>query len=133
MIKFNNKCIALVVLSLIALLSLVIIYKPKDENKGTDIVPFSDTSYCRDNGVDTECIYFGSDRSFGYSEVGAGNPVDDYDLCEMYNYKLNDNYLTINCSYGKDSENIDIISYSEDSLVLKFNNEQREFKKRVEE
>ena len=77
---------------------------------------------------DSENIYFGKNKHFSY--YGSdGNPIDYYDLCETYTYK--DNYIILSCdkSIPEDTiTKIEVISYKNDTLKLKFNDEIKTFK-----
>lgn len=86
-------------------------------------------SYCRDIENGTECIYFGDDKHFSYSEISAGNPVDDYDLCETYEYDEKNKTIQIHCEYGKEDETVKLVSFDGEELVLKFKEERTFIKK----
>lgn len=69
------------------------------------------TSFYRDIDNGQECIWFGSDGYFSYSEITSKNHVEDYDLCSTFNYDKEKEIITIDCEYGKQDETIQVLSF----------------------
>lgn len=90
---------------------------------------FTDIAWKRDNGHDVEVIRFGSDGSFSYS-CSCGNPVNDADLCEYYNYNEDSKEIKLECYEITDDtiKVIKIINFSDTELELDFDGEIRKFK-----
>lgn len=118
------KYLALLILCVIVGYTLFLIVYEEEKPQQSLIL---NKSYCRDIDNGTECIYFGDDKNFSYAEISAGNPVDDYDLCETYEYDEKNKTIVINCDYGKEDETVKLVSFDGEELVLKFNDE-RKFK-----
>lgn len=78
-----------------------------------------------------ETICFSSDGTFVYYEH-CGNPVEDYDCYEKYTYNEKTGIITIYALEGIGRRKIEIVSCENDTLVLDFNGEQREFEKQTE-
>ena len=116
--KKLNKKILIGTFCIVLLVCLFFIFCKKElQNK----VNFFDKSYCRSVENGYECIWFGTDSMFSYSEQTSGNPVDDYDLCESYEYNENDSTIILHCDYGKNDETIKLISVEKNSITLEFN------------
>lgn len=89
---------------------------------------FAGITFTRLVNENSENIYFGKNKHFSYYGCD-GNPIDYYDLCETYTYK--DNYIILSCdkSIPEDTiTKIEVISYKNDTLKLKFNDEIKTFK-----
>ena len=91
---------------------------------------FTDVSWSRDGGHDTETIRFSSDGEFSYY-CGCGNPVNDSDLCEGYTYNDETKEIHFDCIETTDEmiTDIKVVNVSEDVLELDFNGEIRRFEK----
>ena len=89
---------------------------------------FTDVSWIRDSGYDTETITFNSDGTYGYS-CACGNPVNDADLCETYTYDDKTKEIKLNCfeTTNETIETIKIIESNEKTLKLDFGGEIRIF------
>lgn len=101
-----------------------------EEKKDYSDYSFTDVSWVRDSGYDTETITFRSDGSFGYS-CSCGNPVNDADLCETYSYDDETKEIKLDCfeTTNETVTLIKIISYDENNLELDFDGEIRKFTK----
>lgn len=88
-----------------------------------------DISWERSTDVDSETIRFGCDNSFSYY-YSVGDPVEDSDLCETYNYK--DNYVELICDGSRYNNKIEILSYDDNKINLLINNEKRTFERKEE-
>ena len=91
---------------------------------------FSDVIWTRNSGNDIETIMFKSDGSFSYS-CSCGNPVNDSDLCESYEYDDNTKEIKLDCFETTEDTitSIKIVEVSEDNLKLDFNGEIRMFER----
>ena len=94
---------------------------------------FTDVIWTRDSENDIETIFFKSDGSFSYS-CSCGNPVNDSDLCESYEYNEETKEIKLDCFETTEETitNIKIVEMSKDILKLDFNGEIRKFKKEIE-
>lgn len=91
---------------------------------------FTNSTWVRDNGYDTETLTLYSDGRFGYS-CACGNPVNNSDLCENYTYDDKTKEITLKC-YEKTSDTITkikIVKSTNDTLELDFDGEIRVFSK----
>ncbi|MBQ9960729.1 MAG: hypothetical protein IJP00_02365 [Firmicutes bacterium] len=80
----------------------------------------TEKSWEYDNKTCAESIRFGEDGEFIYSEA-CGSPVGNYDLYDEYKYNEKDQTITlIPCEGGFDKETIQVVEYSDSSLILKF-------------
>ena len=91
---------------------------------------FTDVIWTRDNGHDIETIIFHADGSFRYY-CACGNPVNDSDLCESYEYDDNTKEIKLDCFETTEDTitSIKIVELSEDILKLDFNGEIRTFER----
>ena len=104
--------------------------KEKTKEKDYSEYLFSDVIWTRDSENDIETIMFKSDGSFSYS-CSCGNPVNDSDLCESYEYDDNTKEIKLDCfeSTEETITSIKIVEVSEDILELDFNGEIRTFER----
>ena len=119
----SKKYLYLVIpIILVTLITLGIILHHKS------ILEFAGITFTRLVNEDSENIYFGKNKHFSYYG-SEGNPIEYYDLCETYTYK--DNYITLSCDKSLPEDTITkikVISYKNDTLKLKFNDEVKTFK-----
>lgn len=78
-----------------------------------------------------ETILFSNDGTFVYYEH-CGSPVEDYDCYEKYLYDEKTGIITIYALEGSEKRKIEVISCENDTLVLNFNGDVREFEKQEE-
>lgn len=114
----NNmkKSKILVVICVLVLLIVICVLTLKVLNKN-DELPFAGVRWVR-YSHDKEMLTFHEDGNFGYA-CSCGNPVDNSDVCETYTYDDSTKTITLDCGDGE-TEKIEIISYEEDELTLKF-------------
>lgn len=95
--------------------------------KNNSVPEFTGT-WAREVGEDAEFITFNEDGHFAYYG-SEGNGINDYDLCDSYTYDKKSKVLKINCAnVGEDTPtNIQVVSFEENTLILKFNNEEKTF------
>ena len=89
---------------------------------------FTSGSWTRTATNDIETIRFGADGSFTYY-CACGNPVNDSDLCEGYNYDDETKTITLNCVEVTD-EMVTVIKIEkcdDKELHLNFDGETRIF------
>ncbi len=74
-----------------------------------------------------EILYFGEDGAFSYYEA-CGNPVGDSDLYEEYSYDEETGMITVYpYESGMEEMQIEVLRYDDESLLLKFDDEIKEF------
>lgn len=97
------------------------------ENKTT--IPKFVGNWARNTKDSVEFISFRKDGSFAYYG-SEGNGVDDYDMCYSYKYYEEKGILKIECDAGTGIDTptkIEVISYKEGALILKFDDNKRTF------
>lgn len=120
----------IIIVLLLGILSLTGCGKGKQEKIDYSEYSFTDVSWIRDSGYDTETIRFKSDGSFSYS-CACGNPVNDSDICENYTYDAESKEIKLNCIEPSEQTitTIKLINYTDDKLELDFDGEIRTFEK----
>lgn len=91
---------------------------------------FCGISWVRDAENDMETLCFLPNGEFRYY-CACGNPVNDSDACESYDYDPETGMITLNCFdeiEGMVTE-IKVISYDDNTLVLDFAGDIRTFTK----
>ena len=94
------------------------------------VAEFRGISWTRDSGHDIEYLRFLTNGSFRYY-CACGNPVNDSDACESYDYNPETGMITLNCFdeiEGMVTE-IKLISSDGSTLVLDFAGDVRTFTK----
>lgn len=107
----------------------IVIFKSLGFNDKQATVPEFAGAWARQLEYDAEFIEFQNDGHFAYYG-SEGNGVNDYDLCNSYEYDEANKLLKIKCDEGIGTNtptNIEVVNYEEDSLTLKFNDEVRTF------
>lgn len=102
--------LVLIIIIFISVLTLKILNK-------NEALPFAGVQWIRYEN-DKQNLKFHENGHFSYF-CSCGNPVDDADICETYTYDSKTQTITLDCGDG-DTEKIEIISYEEDELTLKF-------------
>lgn len=100
---------------------------PVEEIAG-GVAEFRGISWTRDSGHDIEYLRFMTNGSFRYY-CACGNPVNDSDACESYEYDPETGMITLDCFEeieGMVTE-IEVISYDGSTLVLDFAGDVRTF------
>ena len=102
--------------------------KPKEEDYSE--YSFADVSWTRDAENDIETIVFKSNGRFTYY-CSCGNPVNDSDMCESYEYNDETKEIKLDCFETTEDmvTNIKIVEMSDDVLELDFNGEIRRFER----
>jgi flagellar basal body-associated protein FliL len=126
--KFDKKQalikIALIIIGVTIILAITHIFLMLNSND-----PLKGTSWTRTTEVDSEYINFYDNGNFSYY-YGVGNPVDNSDLCETYQYNEKDKLITLNCnSIISVNDRIKVDSIDDKKIVLIFGNEKRIFEK----
>ena len=109
---------------------LMLLYCGKVNKDGEQITAsmFMDKSWFRETEIDSENLYFSSDGMYSYY-YGCGDSIFDADLCEGYTYDEKTHIITL--KYSEKTENmissITVKSCTDNTLVLDFNGETREF------
>ena len=111
-----KKSKILIVICVLVLLIVICVLTLKVLNKN-DELPFAGVRWVR-YSHDKEMLTFHEDGNFGYA-CSCGSPVDNSDVCEIYTYNDSTKTITLDCGDGE-TEKIEIISYEEDELTLKF-------------
>lgn len=78
-----------------------------------------------------ETLCFSDDGTFIYYEH-CGNPVEDYDCFDTYSFNEKTGVITLYAIEGNEKREIEIVSCENDTLVLRFGTEKREFQKQEE-
>lgn len=86
--------------------------------------------WTRHNEEWDETLLFDDDGKFYYYYPDAGNAVDDYDLCDTYDYDETDGSIHLNCEGTEIIDVLKVKELDEDILKLDFNGEIREFQKK---
>lgn len=116
-----------VIIALVIIIGIIIFKKENSTTTDTiSLEDITDITWTRTTEYDTEFFTLHSDNSFSYY-CACGNPVDNYDLCESYKYDSSTQTIKLNCDAKNIVDEIKIISYEEDKLVLDFDEEEREF------
>ena len=104
--------------------------KEKIQEKNYSEYLFSDVVWTRDGENDIETLILKSDGSFSYY-CSCGNPVNDSDLCESYEYNDETKEIKFDCFETTEEmvTNIKIVEMTGDVLELDFNGEIRKFEK----
>lgn len=102
--------------------------KPKEKDYSE--YSFTDVSWTRDAENDIETIVFKSNGRFTYY-CSCGNPVNDSDMCESYEYNDETKEIKLDCFETTEDmvTNIKIVEMSDDVLELDFNGEIRRFER----
>ena len=111
-----KKSKILIVICVLVLLIVICVLTLKVLNKN-DELPFAGVRWVR-HANDKEMLTFHEDGHYGYA-CSCGSPVDNSDVCEKYTYNDETKTITLDCGDGE-TEKIEIISYEEDELTLKF-------------
>lgn len=100
----------------------------EEQIKESPVPEFAGT-WARMTKYNAEFISFSEDGHFAYYG-SEGNGVNDYDLCDSYKYNPQLNILEINCAKGIGEDTptkIEVVSFDEDTLILKFLDEEKTF------
>jgi plastocyanin len=123
----KNKKIAIITIILIIIILLSIFINIYIQNKKYSY-KLSDTitskSWSREGKNDTETIVFGKDGHFTYY-CSCGNAVDNFDLCDSYNYNNKEKKIKVNCHTK--NKTIILKKATEYELVLEIDGEERIF------
>ena len=114
----------------VGILFLVGCEKNEKEIKDYSEYSFTNVEWTRDSGNDIETIIFKSNGDFTYY-CSCGNPVNDSDLCESYNYNNDTKEIKLECFETTEEmiTTIKIINSTDTTLELDFNGEVRIFEK----
>ena len=96
-----------------------------DSANKSEVPAFADKEWIRVAETGEEHLLLGSDLSWSYYEASSGNPVDDADLFETYQYNVKNETITLE---GHGEERVyHVVSYDDASLILEINGEERTF------
>lgn len=118
-----KKSKLLIIICVLVLLIVICVLTLKVLNQN-DKLPFEGVSWVRYEN-DQQYLTFYENGHFSYY-CACGNPVDNADICETYTYNKLNKTIILDCGEGM-TEKIEIISYDEKNLKLKFGNDIREF------
>ena len=98
------------------------------EKKAPDECPFAEIRWTRITEQDVEYLFFSKNGGFSYY-CGCGNPVDDADLCEEYEYYADEKSVKLIYLDGTSGciEKISVVEFDGDSLTLDFDGDVRTF------